>query len=140
MQDREIASVFDERFTGSPCISSKCPCFSVFSRERLVRTALSAPPFTHELFSTQRSSEILALVRICPRGLAGPHIMMFSRFGGAARRRGVGPARLQFQRDGEMPSTHTNWHRKHAAQRTTGQKIADTVAATMGSWTFIIIE
>jgi len=39
-----------------------------------------------------------------------------------------------------MSSKATNWHGKHASQRTTGQRIADTVAATMGSWTFIIIQ
>jgi len=39
-----------------------------------------------------------------------------------------------------MPSNKTNWHRTHEKQRTTGQRIADTVAATMGSWTFIIIQ
>jgi uncharacterized membrane protein len=39
-----------------------------------------------------------------------------------------------------MPSKSTNWHRKHKSELTTGQKIADTVAATMGSWTFIIIQ
>jgi uncharacterized membrane protein len=33
-----------------------------------------------------------------------------------------------------------NWHAKHAAERTFGQRIADSVAATMGSWTFIIIQ
>jgi len=39
-----------------------------------------------------------------------------------------------------MSSKATNWHRTHKSQRTTGQRIADTVAATMGSWTFIIIQ
>jgi uncharacterized membrane protein len=39
-----------------------------------------------------------------------------------------------------MPSKSTNWHRKHKSELTTGQRIADTVAATMGSWTFIIIQ
>src|SRR3954454_4638149 len=39
-----------------------------------------------------------------------------------------------------MVSAKTTWHAKHKAQLTPGQKIADTVAATMGSWTFIIIQ
>jgi uncharacterized membrane protein len=39
-----------------------------------------------------------------------------------------------------MTSAKTNWHAKHKAQLTAGQRIADTVAATMGSWTFIIIQ
>lgn len=30
------------------------------------------------------------------------------------------------------------WHEKHAEQRTVGERIADTVAAGMGSWRFII--
>ncbi len=31
-----------------------------------------------------------------------------------------------------------NWHARHASELTMGQRIADAVAATMGSWTFII--
>lgn len=33
-----------------------------------------------------------------------------------------------------------NWHQKHASQLTLGQKIADSVASSMGSWKFIIIQ
>lgn len=33
-----------------------------------------------------------------------------------------------------------NWHAKHATQLTVGQKIADRVAKTMGSWNFIIAQ
>lgn len=33
-----------------------------------------------------------------------------------------------------------NWHQKHEEQSTVGQKIADGVASTMGSWNFIIIQ
>ena len=33
-----------------------------------------------------------------------------------------------------------NWHEKHKASLTFGQKIADKVATSMGSWKFIIIQ
>lgn len=33
-----------------------------------------------------------------------------------------------------------SWHRKHKDELTAGQRIADAVAATMGSWTFIIVQ
>ena len=33
-----------------------------------------------------------------------------------------------------------NWHAEHRAQRKVGQRIADAVAATMGSWSFIIVQ
>ncbi len=39
-----------------------------------------------------------------------------------------------------MVSATPNWHVKHQKHLTRGQRIADTVAATMGSWTFIIIQ
>jgi uncharacterized membrane protein len=39
-----------------------------------------------------------------------------------------------------MAAARKNWHSTHAAQLTFGQRIADTVAATMGSWTFIIAQ
>jgi uncharacterized membrane protein len=39
-----------------------------------------------------------------------------------------------------MASAKLTWHAKHKAQLTTGQRIADAVAATMGSWTFIIAQ
>jgi uncharacterized membrane protein len=39
-----------------------------------------------------------------------------------------------------MATTRKNWHATHRAQLTFGQRIADTVAATMGSWSFIIIQ
>ena len=39
-----------------------------------------------------------------------------------------------------MATTPKNWHTTHRAQLTFGQRIADTVAATMGSWSFIIIQ
>ena len=37
-------------------------------------------------------------------------------------------------------SVVANWHEKHHSDRTAGQRIADAVAAVMGSWTFIIIQ
>jgi len=39
-----------------------------------------------------------------------------------------------------MATTRKNWHARHRAQLTFGQRIADMVAATMGSWSFIIIQ
>ena len=33
-----------------------------------------------------------------------------------------------------------NWHKKHEDERTFGERIADSVAQGMGSWTFIIIQ
>ncbi len=33
-----------------------------------------------------------------------------------------------------------NWHKKHADERTVGERLADSVAQGMGSWTFIIIQ
>ena len=39
-----------------------------------------------------------------------------------------------------METTRTNWHAKHRAKLTFGQRVADAVAATMGSWTFIIVQ
>jgi uncharacterized membrane protein len=39
-----------------------------------------------------------------------------------------------------MVAATPNWHMKHQKRLTRGQRIADTVAATMGSWTFIIIQ
>ena len=33
-----------------------------------------------------------------------------------------------------------NWHKKHAEERTLGERLADSVAQGMGSWTFIIIQ
>lgn len=39
-----------------------------------------------------------------------------------------------------MATTRKNWHAVHATQRTFGQRVADDVAATMGSWTFIIVQ
>lgn len=39
-----------------------------------------------------------------------------------------------------MMTAAKNWHAKHRAQLTFGQRIADTVAATMGSWSFIIVQ
>ncbi len=39
-----------------------------------------------------------------------------------------------------MAKTRKNWHESHAAERTFGQRVADSVAATMGSWTFIIAQ
>lgn len=39
-----------------------------------------------------------------------------------------------------METIRTNWHAKHRAQLTFGQRVADAVAATMGSWTFIIVQ
>ena len=39
-----------------------------------------------------------------------------------------------------MATRRKNWHDSHAAERTVGQRVADSVAATMGSWTFIITQ
>jgi uncharacterized membrane protein len=39
-----------------------------------------------------------------------------------------------------MAAAVRDWHAKHKAELTVGQKVADAVAATMGSWTFIIIQ
>jgi uncharacterized membrane protein len=39
-----------------------------------------------------------------------------------------------------MATKWTNWHSQHAEQLTMGERIADSVAATMGSWTFIIVQ
>jgi uncharacterized membrane protein len=39
-----------------------------------------------------------------------------------------------------MATTRKNWHAMHATQLTAGQRIADTIAATMGSWSFIIVQ
>jgi uncharacterized membrane protein len=39
-----------------------------------------------------------------------------------------------------MQTIQTNWHAKHRANLTFGQRVADGVAATMGSWTFIIVQ
>src|SRR5215470_9647963 len=39
-----------------------------------------------------------------------------------------------------MASKRKNWHAGHSAQLTVGQRIADAVAATMGSWSFIIVQ
>jgi uncharacterized membrane protein len=33
-----------------------------------------------------------------------------------------------------------DWHKKHADQRTFGERLADSVAQGMGSWTFIIVQ
>ena len=39
-----------------------------------------------------------------------------------------------------MAKTRKNWHASHMVERTFGQRVADSVAATMGSWAFIIIQ
>lgn len=39
-----------------------------------------------------------------------------------------------------MTKQWKNWHARHAAQLTYGERVADTVAATMGSWSFIIVQ
>jgi uncharacterized membrane protein len=39
-----------------------------------------------------------------------------------------------------MATTRKNWHAGHMEDRTFGQRVADSVAATMGSWTFIITQ
>ena len=33
-----------------------------------------------------------------------------------------------------------DWHKKHADQRTFGERLADSVAQGMGSWTFIVVQ
>src|SRR5215470_15182951 len=33
-----------------------------------------------------------------------------------------------------------NWHAEYRAHLTVGQRVADVVAATMGSWSFIIVQ
>ena len=39
-----------------------------------------------------------------------------------------------------MATTSKNWYASHSDPRTFGEWIADSVVATMGSWTFIIIQ
>lgn len=39
-----------------------------------------------------------------------------------------------------MATIRKNWHASHMVERTFGQRVADSVAAMMGSWTFIIIQ
>ena len=39
-----------------------------------------------------------------------------------------------------MATARKNWHTEHATKLTAGQRIADAVAATMGSWSFIITQ
>jgi uncharacterized membrane protein len=39
-----------------------------------------------------------------------------------------------------MATIRKNWHATHRAQLTFGQRIADRVAASMGSWSFIIVQ
>jgi uncharacterized membrane protein len=39
-----------------------------------------------------------------------------------------------------MTKQWKNWHARHAEQLTYGERVADTVAATMGSWSFIIVQ
>jgi uncharacterized membrane protein len=39
-----------------------------------------------------------------------------------------------------MATAKQNWHARHAAHLTLGQRIADSIAATMGSWSFIIVQ
>lgn len=39
-----------------------------------------------------------------------------------------------------MAAKWKNWHTQHAEQLTMGARVADGVAATMGSWTFIIAQ
>ena len=39
-----------------------------------------------------------------------------------------------------MATTRKNWHATQKAQLTFGQRVADKVAATMGSWSFIIVQ
>jgi uncharacterized membrane protein len=39
-----------------------------------------------------------------------------------------------------MPTSRKNWHARHAAELTMGQHVADSVAAMMGSWGFIISQ
>lgn len=39
-----------------------------------------------------------------------------------------------------IDTSKANWHEKHRATLTVGQRIADKVAFGMGSWNFIIIQ
>jgi uncharacterized membrane protein len=39
-----------------------------------------------------------------------------------------------------MAKERKTWHAKHVEQLTPGQRVADAVAATMGSWRFIILQ
>jgi uncharacterized membrane protein len=48
-------------------------------------------------------------------------------------------ARSEF-RQSAMVTKRKNWHVSHIVERTFGQRVADSVAATMGSWTFIVIQ
>jgi uncharacterized membrane protein len=41
---------------------------------------------------------------------------------------------------GKRANMTFNWHKKHQEERTFGERIADSVAQGMGSWTFIIIQ
>ena len=42
--------------------------------------------------------------------------------------------------DGMIASMDMNWHQKHQAQRSYGDRFADIVADFVGSWPFIIIH
>ena len=39
-----------------------------------------------------------------------------------------------------MEKHHKGWHHKHVESSTNAERLADKVAALMGSWTFIIIQ
>ena len=39
-----------------------------------------------------------------------------------------------------IDTSKANWHEKHKASLTIGQRVADSVASGMGSWNFIIIQ
>lgn len=39
-----------------------------------------------------------------------------------------------------IQNTAKTWHEKHSSQLSVGQRIADSVANGMGSWTFIIVQ
>jgi len=39
-----------------------------------------------------------------------------------------------------MENLEKNWHSSHQESLTRGQRLADAVAGTMGSWTFIILQ
>ena len=39
-----------------------------------------------------------------------------------------------------MAAKRKNWHAAHAAELTFGQRVADSVAAAIGSWSFIIAQ
>ena len=59
---------------------------------------------------------------------------------GGAEREGLESGRFDRGQENQCRQHEGNWHAAHAEQLTAGQRVADAVAATMGSWTFIIAQ